>query len=249
MSKRVIAYCRTSTENQKEEKTIQLQVESLKAYAQKHDYDIVEWFEDDGVSGGLEHRPALARLMKCLETNLDIEGVLIYKLDRLARDLYIQEGLIKEFTKFKKEVISTLEPDLASNDPFRKAFRQMLGVFAEFEKAMITLRMKNGRNSAVAKGRWHGGSIYGYDHGKNGELLINQSEAKTVRKMYHMKRYQKLSPKKIAEWLNDEKVPTKRKTTKWHSLTVRKILRNPAYKGYLQYQGQLHPGNHEPIIK
>src|SRR3989344_1431967 len=206
MSKRVIAYCRTSTENQKEEKTIQLQVESLKAYAQKHDYDIVEWFEDDGVSGGLEHRPALARLMKCLETNLDIEGVLIYKLDRLARDLYIQEGLIKEFTKFKKEVISTLEPDLASNDPFRKAFRQMLGVFAEFEKAMITLRMKNGRNSSVNKGNWHGGQVYGYDHGKSGELLVNKKESAIVLKIYHMKRYQKCSPAKIADWLNNEKV-------------------------------------------
>src|SRR3989344_5446538 len=215
MDKRVIAYCRVSTDNQKEEKTIQLQIESLKKYAEGHGLTIVEWFEDDGISGGLEDRPALIRLMKYLEENLDIQGVLIYKLDRLARDLYIQEGLIKEFTKLKKEVISTLEPDLASNDPFRKAFRQMLGVFAEFEKAMITLRMKNGRNSAVAKGRWHGGQIYGYDNGKNGELIINPKEAETVRRIYKLKRYQKLTCSKIAKLLNSEGIPTKRKGAKW----------------------------------
>ena len=249
MDKRVIAYCRVSTDNQKEEKTIQLQVESLKKYAEGHGLTIVEWFEDDGISGGLEDRPALIRLMKYLEENLDIQGVLIYKLDRLARDLYIQEGLIKEFTKLKKEVISTLEPDLASNDPFRKAFRQMLGVFAEFEKAMITLRMKNGRNSSVSKGRWHGGSIYGYDSTKDGELVINKKEAEVVKRIYHLKRYQKMSPKKIADLLNKEEVSTKRKTTKWHALTIRKVLRNPLYKGFLRYQGQTYQGNHEPIFK
>lgn len=248
MSKQFVAYCRVSTENQKEEKTIQLQVESLKKYAEDKGITIVEWFEDDGVSGGLEERPGLIRLMKYLEMNLDIHGVLIYKLDRLARDLYIQEGLVREFTKLKKEVVSTLEPDLAGDDPFRKAFRQMLGVFAEFEKAMITLRMKNGRASAVSKGRWHGGQIFGYDHGKNGELIVNKREAEVVKKIYHMKRYQKVSPSRIAEWLNREKILTKRKTTRWHALTVRKMLKNPTYKGYLSYQGKLIVGNHEAII-
>lgn len=249
MSRKFIAYCRVSTENQKEEKTIQLQIESLKKYAEDKKITIIEWFEDDGVSGGLEDRPGLIRLMKYLEANLDTEGVLIYKLDRLARDVYIQEGLIREFTRLKKEVVSTLEPDLASSDPFRTAFRQMLGVFAEFEKAMITLRMKNGRNSSVSKGNWHGGQVYGYEHGKSGELLIDKKEAQIVIKIYYMKRYQKCSPAKIADWLNHEKIPTKRKTTKWHSLTVRKILRNPIYKGFLRYQGQTLQGNHEAIIR
>ena len=94
----------------------------------------------------------------------------------------------------------------------------MLGVFAEFEKAMITLRMKNGRNSAVAKGRWHGGHIYGYNHGKNGQLVINEHEAEIVKKIYNLKRYKKLSASKIAKLLNNEKIKTKRGTTKWHSL-------------------------------
>lgn len=248
MSNKYIAYCRTSTDNQKEEKTIELQVESIKKFAEKTGIEITEWFKDDGVSGGLEERPALIKMLKFLETE-EVKGVVIYKLDRLARDLYIQEGLIREFSKLGKEIISTLEPDLAGNDPFRKAFRQMLGVFAEFEKAMITLRMKNGRNSAVAKGMWHGGQVYGYDHGKNGELIINQLEADIVKRIYHMKRYEKMKASKIAKILNQEKIPTKRKTTRWHSLTVRKILANPIYRGQIRYQNQIYDGKHEPIIK
>ena len=246
--KSFVAYCRTSTENQREEKTIELQVESLKEYAESQGIRIQEWFKDDGASGGLEHRPELARLMVYLEGNPEVKGILIYKLDRLARDLYIQEGLIKEFAKLEKEVVSTLEPDLASNDPFRKAFRQMLGVFAEFEKAMITLRMKNGRERAVAKGRWHGGQVYGYDT-KDGKLLLNEKEAEVVRKIFYLRRYKSLTPARIARLLNEQGIQTKRKTSKWRQLTVSKILNNKIYKGHILYQGRFHKGKHEPIIK
>jgi site-specific DNA recombinase len=242
------AYCRTSTENQREEKTIDLQVESLSQYAKKNGLEIIDWFKDDGISGGLEHRPELMRLMKQLEADGEVDGVLIYKLDRLARDLYIQEGLLREFAKLGKQIISTLEPDLDSNDPFRKAFRQMLGVFAEFEKAMITLRMKNGRDSAAAKGGWHGGSILGYQH-DNGRLIVNQKEAEVIRRIFRLKKHNKLKPKKIAELLNHENIPTKRRTTKWHSYTVKKILGNPIYRGKIRYKGKTYDGIHEPIIK
>ncbi len=249
MKTKCIAYCRTSTDNQKEEKTIELQVEKLTEYAEQNNIEIVRWFKDDGVSGGLEERPALMSLMKFLETNMDVEAVLIYKLDRLARDLYIQEGLIQEFTKLKRRVISSMESNLEGNDPFRKAFRQMLGIFSEFEKSMITLRMKNGRASSVAKGNWHGGSIYGYDHGKNGELIINKAESEVIKRIWHLKRYKQMNASQISKILNEEKVPTKRKDTKWYPLTVRKILRNPIYRGVIRYKGKTYEGNHEPILK
>jgi len=245
--KKLVAYCRTSTENQREEKTIELQVDTLNKYAQKHSMDIVKWFKDDGVSGSLKDRPQLLRLIKYLEIN-DVDGVIIYKLDRLARDLFVQEGLIKEFAKLKKIVISTLEPDLDSNDPFRTAFRQMLGVFSEFEKAMITLRMKNGRDNSVAKGKWHGGQVYGYDN-KNGKLIINKDEAEVIKKIFYLKRYKKMSPYKIARLLQQENIPTKRKNTKWQPLTVQKMLKNRIYRGHIAYKGKIYVGKHEPIIK
>src|SRR3989344_6733124 len=190
MSKQAIAYCRTSTESQKEKETIELQVQALNQFATKNEAEIVKWFKDDGVSGGLESRPELIRLMDYLKENDEVGSVLIYKLDRLARDLFIQEGLIRKFAELNKQVVSTLEPDLNSNDPFRKAFRQMLGVFSEFEKAMIGLRMKNGKYSAVAKGKWHGGSIYGYDSDKNGKLTINNYESEVVKRIFLMKKRQ-----------------------------------------------------------
>lgn len=247
MKKQYVAYCRTSTENQKEEKTIELQEKDITRYANKHNIEIVDWFNDAGVSGGLEDRPALVEMMARLEKSDDVSGVVIYKLDRLARDLYIQEGLLRELAKMDKELVSTLEPDLGSDDPFRKAFRQMLGVFAEFEKAMITLRMKNGRNNSVAKGFWHGGQVYGYD-AINGALVINSDEATVIKRIFHMKRYQRLTCSEIARVLQREGVPTKRSGSIWRPLTIKKIIENPIYKGKIRYGDNIYEGKHTPII-
>jgi len=93
---KLIGYCRVSTDNQKDEGTIELQTRALTDYCEFKGYELVQTFKDEGVSGGLENRPALAEMFTFLEANPDTEGVLIYKLDRLARDLYIQEHLIKK---------------------------------------------------------------------------------------------------------------------------------------------------------
>ena len=90
-----IGYCRVSTDNQKEEGTIEIQKEALLEHTRKNGFELVKVFSDEGISGGLEDRPALSELFSYLEDHPEIDGVLIYKLDRLARDLYIQEHLIK----------------------------------------------------------------------------------------------------------------------------------------------------------
>lgn len=247
MNKKSVAYCRVSSSSQREEKTIELQVDSLTKYASKNEIKIVEWFKDDGVSGGLENRPELIRMMKYLEDHNDVEMILIYKLDRLARDLYIQEGLIKEFTKLSKQVVSTLEPDLGDNDPFRKAFRQMLGIFAEFEKAMIALRMKNGKHVAVSKGKWHGGFVYGYNNNGNGQLIVNNHESEIVKRIFHMKKRQHKTYLKIADCLNAESIRTKL-GGRWHASTIRAIIKNPIYKGKIRFGDKTYDGLHPSMF-
>jgi site-specific DNA recombinase len=245
--KSVIAYCRTSTEGQKDKETIDLQVQSLGQYADKNGLEIREWFKDDGVSGGLEKRPELMRLLDYLKENPAVESVLIYKLDRLARDLYIQEGLIRKFAELNKQVLSTLEPDLDGNDPGRRAFRQMLGVFAEFEKAMIALRMKTGKYAAVSKGRWHGGYVYGYNNDGSGRLVVNEQESEVVRKIFHMKSRQRQTYLQVAEHLNAENVKTKF-GRKWHASTVRAILKNPVHKGKIRFGDKTYDGLHAATL-
>ena len=178
---KLVGYCRVSTDNQKEEGTIGLQRNALRDYAKRGGHELVEVFEDEGVSGGMEDRPGLAGLFAYVEENGDVDGVLIYKLDRLARDLYIQEHLIKQLEKLDKKLVSCKEPDLESGDPMRKAFRQFMGIVAELEKAYITMRLSGGRIEKAKRGKYAGGrTAYGYS-AKDKELCVDQERAEVIR--------------------------------------------------------------------
>jgi len=231
---KVIAYARVSTANQREEGTISIQIEAIENYCKTNNLKLIKIFKDDGVSGGLEDRPALSGMFDYLEEN-KVNSVVIWKLDRLARDLYIQEHLIKKLESINVKLISTKEPDLDSSDPMRKAFRQFMGVVSELEKAFITMRLKEGRKKKAQSGGYAGGSVpLGYKV-KSRELVPN-GETETIKKIFNLKRSGRYSINKIANYLNKNDYPTQR-GGKWYASTVSYILSNPIYKGKYQYSG------------
>lgn len=230
---KLVGYCRVSTDNQKDEGTIELQTRALTDYCEVKGHELLKTFQDEGVSGGLENRPALADMFSYLEENPDIEGVLIYKLDRLARDLYIQEHLIKKLEALNKTLISTKEPDLASSDPMRKAFRQFMGIVAELEKSFITMRLSGGRINKAKNGKYAGGGVaLGYQS-VDKDLVIHQADAETIRTIFKMKKSRK-GLREIARHLNESNTPTAR-GGKWYAGTVKYILQNDLYRGVMEY--------------
>jgi site-specific DNA recombinase len=236
-----------STDNQREAGTIDTQRLSLQEYAKAQGFALCEVFCDEGISGGLEDRPGLSKLFDCLEADPSIDGVLIYKLDRLARDLYIQEHLIKKLDALGKKLISIKEPDLDSNDPMRKAFRQFLGVVAELEKSFITMRMSGGRIHKARNGGYAGGrAALGYVV-KDGGLSIDETAAETVRVIFRM-RGEGMTLRAIAKALNYRGIPTA-KGGKWYAGTVRYILSNGLYWGHYAYKGESTARKDLAIIK
>ena len=233
---KVVGYCRVSTENQKEEGTIQIQEKALIEHCKENNFELMMIFNDNGVSGGLEDRAGLSELFDYLETHTEVEGVLIFKLDRLARDLYIQEHLIKKLELLNRTLYSIKEPNLDSKDPMRKAFRQFMGIVSELEKSFITMRLSGGRINKAKKGGYAGGGpAFGYIV-KDKDLVINPEQATVIKMIFKMRR-QKKSLQRIATHLNDGVFPTT-KGGKWHPSTVKYILENPLYKGKLNYNKQ-----------
>lgn len=223
-------------ENQKEEGTIEIQHKALKEYAEKNAHTLVEIFSDNGVSGAkdLEDRPGLYDLFNSLESNQDIKGVLIYKLDRLARDLYIQEHLIKKLQDLNKSLVSIKEPNLDSRDPMRKAFRQFMGIVSELEKAFITMRLSGGRINKARKGGFSGGCpAMGY-RAKDKQLTIDTKSSETIRTIFSLRNDLDMTLREIAQLLNESGIPTAR-NSKWYAGTVKYILENPIYQGIMQY--------------
>ena len=243
MKANVIAYCRVSTGNQKSEGTVELQVKAIKDYCKLSNLNLVSVFKDEAISGGLENRLGLSELLLYLEKHSDISSVIIWKLDRLARDLYLQEHLIRKLEELNVTLISVKEPNLSSDDPMRKAFRQFIGIVSELEKAYITMRLSAGRINKARKGQYAGGRpAYGY-RVKNKSIVTDTAKKQIVQSIYHMKRYKRMSYHSIAQELNDTQVKTAN-GGQWYAGTVRYILANRLYKGVSSYKGIVTKSSH-----
>jgi DNA invertase Pin-like site-specific DNA recombinase len=154
------------------------QEKAIQDYAKSHHLEIADIFKEKGISGTKEDRPALARLMLSLEQNgHGIKTVVIEKLDRLARDLMIQEAIVADFKKRGFNIISTMEgPDLCGDDPTRKLIRQVMGAVAEYDKTMLVAKLKASRErSRIQNGKCEGRK--GYRESEEGKALIRRIAA------------------------------------------------------------------------
>ena len=92
------------------------QLKAIREYAAAHDMRIVNVYREEGVSGTKESadRPAWSELMTALHSN-GVRVVIVEKLDRLARDLMVQETIVADLRKYGFELVSVAEPDLMAN--------------------------------------------------------------------------------------------------------------------------------------
>ena len=237
---KLVGYCRVSTENQREEGTIELQEYALKEFCEANGHELLTIYKDEGVSGDESNRPGLSTLITFLENSLNIaDGVLIYRLDRLARDLYLQEHIIRELSKLGFKLLSTKEPDLDSKEPMRVAFRQFSGIVSELEKTLITWRLSGGRLNKARRGGYAGGrAAYGYSVNKaDKELEVNQEQAAVVSKIINMRTRQKLSYHEIARFLNNRGTLSPAGGM-WYPGSVKYIVENRLYRGDYKYKGE-----------
>lgn len=129
------------------------QEKAIRDYAAANGFEIEQIYFDEGVSGTKESRPELAKLMVSLEENgHGIKTVVIEKLDRLARDLMVQEAIVRDFQKQGFKLISSVEgADLLCDDPTRKMLRQLFGILAEYDKSMTVEKLRAARERKRAR--------------------------------------------------------------------------------------------------
>jgi len=157
MKKRAYQYVRVSGRGQLHGDGHDRQKRAIATYARKHGIQIVETFEEQE-TGTTEHRPELARMLKSLKQNPDVRYVLVEKLDRVARDLIVQERVVARLRELEVNLVSVIEgDDLLSTDPTRKFIRQTLGAVAELDKSLLVEKLRLSReNIRSTNGRCEG---------------------------------------------------------------------------------------------
>ncbi len=249
-------YLRVSTEDQaKEGFSIAAQKEKLTKYVEVNDWELYDYFLDDGISGkNIKDRPELTRLIELVKKK-EINNVLVYKLDRLTRSVKDLINLIELFEQYNCSFSSVTEK-LDTSNAVGRMFIKIIGIFAEFERENLAERVSFGYEEKTRQGNYtNTNGVYGYDYivGK-GDLVINEEEAELVRLTYQ----NYLSGKamiSIAKDYNLRNVPTKRGGD-WSQSTIQSILTNETYLGRVRYgvnkkiknKAFIVESEHEPII-
>ena len=227
-------YARVSSQQQKEEETIDSQVHALLQFANSHEYQIPkDWiFIDEGYTGVTSDRPGLDRL-RDLVREFPIDTILIYSPDRLARKYALQLVLEEEFNKFGVKVVYYNEGKTVRT-PEEEMLRHFQGIFAEYERTQILERTKRGKLYKARQGNANmlPRAPFGY-YKDRGALFytVKENEAQVVKKIFHLFIKEKMKLREIAKYLEEKGISAPQGGLKWNSKTIQGILKNTAYTG------------------
>ena len=238
-------YARVSSVKQQLNENIASQIAAIQEYAHQHDYQISPQhiYQDDGYSGARLDRPALDRLRDAVAQG-EVEAVLMLSPDRLARQFAYQYIVVEEFERAGCEVVFTSHN--FGSSPAERMLQEMTGVFAEYERALITERCRRGRLHRARQGQvWMSQAPYGYTYIPRAEnfpsnLVINEAEAEIVRMIFRWLIDEQLSTYQINKRLNELGVRTRRGKERWCGGTIINLLRNPIYTGSYYYNKRQH---------
>lgn len=234
-------YARVSTAQQEQEATIESQVATLEAYAADKGYQLQPefYFLDQAVSGAKLMRPALDRL-RDLAAAAAFSIVLCLSPDRLARQYAHQWVLLDELQRAGVNVVFLDQPDVG-DDPQGQLFLGIKGLFAEYERAMITERLRRGKLYRMRQGQLvNPNPAYGYRYipvgqSNGGRWEEEPVEAEVVRLIYRWYTAEGLTIWQLVDRLNGMGAAAPPRGQQWRYSTVQAILKQAAYTGQAYY--------------
>ena len=257
---RCAIYTRKSSEEGLEQSfnSLDAQRDACEAFiaSQKHEgwVALPDKYDDGGFSGGSMDRPALQRLLEGV-SNGSIDVIVVYKVDRLSRSLSDFARLTDRFDKHGTSFVSVTQQFNTSTSMGRLTLNVLLS-FAQFEREVAGERIRDKIALSKRRGMWMGGlPPLGYD-GIDRKLVVNEAEAETVRLIFRWY----LEARSVAELkrrLEGEGTVSKRRTFEdgrtaggvpFSRGAIYQILRNRLYRGEIAHLGEVHKGNHDPIV-
>ena len=257
---RCAIYTRKSTEHglEQEFNSLDAQREACEAYIKSQASQgwkvLPQHYDDPAYSGGNLDRPALKKLLRDIELG-KVDVVVVYKIDRLTRSLADFAKLVEAFDARSISFVAVTQQFNTTTSMGRLTLNVLLS-FAQFERELSSERVRDKIAASRRKGKWTGGTVpLGYD-GKDKKLVVNNSEAETVRAIFRLYLELKSFSKLVAE-LDRRGIVTKQRNTKVAKYNggipftygpLAYFLKNRIYLGEVHHGGKWFKGEHEAII-
>ena len=247
--KRVICLYRVSTVGQVDHDDIPMQRLACREYVSSHiDWEIVDEISEKGVSGykvSTNSRDAIMEIKKrAVKRQFDV--LLVFMFDRLGRREDETPFVVQWFVQQGVEVWSTREGEQRFDTHVDKLLNYIRFWQASGESEKTAIRVRTKHSQMVQEGQYRGGLVpYGYclmhqgrTNKKNQpvrDMVISDDEATIVRQIFHLLVEQGYGTNRVANYLNDRGIKTKRNTSLWRGTSIRALIDNPMYIGVMRF--------------
>ena len=238
-------YMRVSTEDQAREGfSLPEQKERLEAFCKFKGYEIVDYYEDAGISAKTgNHRPEFERLKDDIKAKR-INTIVALKLDRITRSIYDWENLMT-FLDENNAYLDCVNDEINTTSANGKMISRLLMSVSQNEIERTSERTKVGMAGAIKNGHIPHKAPLGYKH-EDRKLVIDYSTKDIVVRIFELY-YNGLSYKKISNLFNEEKVLGR---DNWRDSTIVTILENEIYKGdFVHGKRTNHPTYYEDVVE
>ncbi|MEP9390544.1 recombinase family protein [Mesorhizobium sp. KR9-304] len=211
-------------------------------------------YDDGGISGGTMERPALQRMLQDIRDR-KIDVVVVYKIDRLTRSLTDFGKIVEVFDASGVSFVSVTQQFNTTTSMGRLMLNVLLS-FAQFEREVTAERIRDKIAASKKKGMWMGGVVpFGY-RVESRKLIIEETEASTVRHLFdrylQLQSVRALADEAAASGLTTRTVRrmdgTQHVTRPFGRGNLYHLLSNPIYVGKIRHRTLVHEGEHQAII-
>ncbi|MBI1311220.1 recombinase family protein [bacterium] len=249
--KRYVALARVSSREQEREGfSLAVQEDALRKYAEKNGGTIVRLFRIAETASKRDERKTFKEMIAYAKKHsLEIDGLLFYKVDRAARNLFDYVELERLESEYQVPFISISQQ--TDDNPAGRMMRRTLANMASFFTEQMAVDISQGINRRVQEGLFPGKAPYGFKHVRvNGRRLIetNETEAANVRTMFQLYAYGNCTLDGIVKRFEKEGIAYRHDNPNWSRTSVHNMLNDRAYIGDVRYKDNWYPGSHEVLI-
>ena len=226
-----VLYCRYSS-NRQRDVSIDQQIEECTEYAEAHGIEIVKIYADRALTGTNDRRPQFQKLISEAD-GMDYQYVIVYALDRFARDRYDSAVYKRQLKLSGKRVLSATEP--ISDDPTGVLMEAMLEGWNEYYSKELSRKIRRGMVFNAERCMANGKQPYGYMRAADGSVAIKEDEAAIVREIFGRVANGEVFAD-ILRSLNDRGLKTSTGHD-WTNSSIYSMLKNERYVGVYSHSG------------
>jgi DNA invertase Pin-like site-specific DNA recombinase len=240
----------SSREQEREGFSLEVQEEALRRFATQNGGEIVRLFKIAETASKADERKTFRELVAYAKKHApELDGLLFYKVDRAARNLFDYVELERLESEYQVPFISVSQP--TDSNPAGRMMRRTLANMASFYTEQQSVDVREGQARRVKEGWFVGHAPYGYRNVRKdgrGIVEVDQAAAANVRRIFHLYAYENLTLDGVVERVEAEHLVFRTSTPKFPRSTIHAILRDRSYIGEVRHRGEWYPGKHKPII-